>query len=408
MYALLVYVALALFIGYLATVIARVTGTVYIPYLLLLGLVFGPILGIFNRNTIEYLFFNYVGPIGAMFIILSESSKISRNLLKRVWKPTLTLITFVLFVTGIGIAIISILIMKLPIWAGFGLGAILSSTDPASIIPSLKKSRVPEVPSTILITEAVFNDPFSYLMLIVVIALTVPRVLPFLESSVVTFQNPFIYILFSQFFVPIMVSVGMFLITFELRQLFPKDFKGYYTEMLTLFGISSYAITIFFSGSGYMAVAIFGILVGNYLPKDREMEEYQNFMDKISSFVAIFVFVFLGATVSLSYLKSFVLVGVIIALIIIFFIRPLSTFLAVEIDNEIKKGEAFIIGLEGTRGVFPAILAPTFLYLGSISGNAQMKQTGEAIQAIVTIVIFVSLTIQPLLLRRIVKSTQNL
>lgn len=407
MYSLLVYVAIALLIGYLATVIARITGTVYIPYLLILGMVFGPILGIFNRSQVESLFFNYVGPIGAMFIILAESSKISRSLLRRVWKPTVTLITFVLFVSGIGIAIISIVVAKLPIWAGFGLGAILSSTDPASIIPSLKKAKVPEVPSTILITEAVFNDPFSYMMLIIVIALTLPGFLSYIQSSTITFSNPVIFILLSQFIFPISISAGMFLITYELRQAFPNDFRGYYTEMLTLFGISTYALTIFFGGSGYMAVAIFGILTGNYLPRDKEKEEYQSFMDKVSSFVAIFVFVFLGATVSLTYLKSYIVVGVAIALTMIFLVRPLSTFLAVQIDREIKRPEAIIIGLEGTRGVFPAILASTFLYLGTVSNNVSMRHTGEAIQAIVTIVIFISLTIQPLMLRIIVNNTQK-
>jgi len=407
MYSLLLYLAISLFIGYLAIVIARVTGTVYIPYLLILGLIFGPILGIFEGEQIEYLFFNYIGPIGAMFIILAESSKLSRVTLKRVLKPTLALITFVLFVTGIGVAIISIYVVKLPLWAGFGLGAILSSTDPASIIPSLKKARVKEIPSTLLITEAVFNDPFSYMMLIIVIALLLPQYLPYIESSEFTISNPIIYIILSQFVSPILISLGLFFISYELRQLFPTDFKSYYTEILILFGISSYTLTIFFGGSGYMAVAIFGILAGNYMPKDKEKQEYQEFMDKLSSFVVIFVFVFLGATASLVYLKNFLLPGIIIGLALIFVIRPLATILAVSIDRNITFQEGILIGLEGTRGVFPAILSTTFLYLGFVSKDQTLITYGEVVQALVTIIIFLSLTIQPLMLKRIAKITQK-
>ncbi|MEM3428381.1 MAG: hypothetical protein QXX63_00785, partial [Thermoplasmatales archaeon] len=93
MYNVLVPVLIALTVGYLATLIARVTGTVYIPYLLLLGILVGPVFFFIKPNEAALLFYNYVGPIGAAFIILAESSKINRFVLRRVIKPLSLLLT---------------------------------------------------------------------------------------------------------------------------------------------------------------------------------------------------------------------------------------------------------------------------------------------------------------------------
>jgi cell volume regulation protein A len=398
---ILIPILLALILGYLATVIARVTGTVYIPYLLLLGILFGPILYLINPDEAATLFYKYIGPIGAAFIILDESSKISRYTLRRVWKPTITLITFVLFVTGILIGLFSILILKSPIWVGFIIGAIITSTDPASIIPSLKKSRVGETPSVLLITESVFNDPFSYMFLVVVMAVFMPNEIRTLQSPFFHINNIAIYLILSQILIPIIVSISLFYLMRNLRIFFPNDFKEYYTAMILLFGLSVYSITVAVGGSGYMAIAIFGIMSGNYMPKDKEMENYQIFMDDITQFFVVMIFVFLGASIDLSFISKYLLDGILIAVFLIFGIRPLSAILAGSIDKNVKTSDMIFVGFEGTRGVFPAILAPTILVLGIENQNVIFTYWGKTIEAIIIVIIFTSLTIQPLFMGRL-------
>ena len=39
-----------------------------------------------------------------------------------------------------------------------------------------------------------------------------------------------------------------------------------------------------------MAAAIFGVLSGNFMPRDTEFENYKQFMDNISTFAAILIF----------------------------------------------------------------------------------------------------------------------
>jgi len=398
---ILIPILLALILGYLATVLARVTGTVYIPYLLLLGIFFGPILYLIKPAEAAYLFYNYIGPIGAAFIILDESSKISRYTLRRVIKPTITMITFVLFVSGIIIGLFATWILGSPLWVGFMIGAIISSTDPASIIPSLKKNKVGDIPSTILITESVFNDPFSYMFLIVILAIFLPSRISAMESPLFQINNVVSYILFSQILIPVMVSVLLFYLMRSLRLHFQSDFRNYYTAMILLFGLSSYSIAVAFGGSGYMSIAIFGILTGNLMPKDAEMENYKIFMEDITQFFVVLIFVFLGASIDLFFIWKYILDGITIAVFLLFVVRPIFTVLAGSIDREIKLTDMIFVGFEGTRGVFPAILAPTVLIFGLTTGNELYTYWGKTIEAIIIVIIFTSLTIQPLIMGRI-------
>ncbi len=404
MYSFLAPILIALTLGYLATLIARLTGTVYIPYLLLLGIVVGPVLYLIRPSEAEVLFYNYIGPIGAAFVILAESAKIPRYLLRRILKPLSMMLTFVLFVTGITTGVILVFLLRAPVWVGFMVGAIISSTDPASIITSLRKTKVSEVPSTLLITESVFNDPFSYLFLVTVILVFFPKNITYIQTSLFTSSNIFIYILMTQGLFPVLTSGALFGLLYLLRVKLPKDFKEYYTAMFLLFGLSAYSITVVVGGSGYMAAAIFGVLSGNFMPRDTEFENYKQFMDNISTFAAILIFVFLGASINLSILFEFVVPGVLISLILIFIVRPLAVVLAGSIDVELKYGDLVFVGLEGTRGIFPAILAPTVLIMGNTTGNVLLQYWGQAIESLVLVIIFTSLTIQPLLMGRIYKA----
>jgi NhaP-type Na+/H+ or K+/H+ antiporter len=403
-YSFLAPILIALTLGYLATLIARLTGTVYIPYLLLLGILVGPVLYLIKPGEAEVLFYNYIGPIGAAFVILAESSKIPRYLLRRIVKPLSMLLTFVLFVTGITTGVILVFLLRAPVWVGFIVGAIISSTDPASVITSLRKTKVSEVPSTLLVTESVFNDPFSYLFLITLIIIFFPKNVSLVQSSPFTFSNVFLYVLFTQGLFPILIAGALFGLLYLLRIKLPKDFKEYYTAMFLLFGLSAYSITVVAGGSGYMAAAIFGVLSGNFMPRDTEFENYKQFMDNISTFAAILIFVFLGASINLSILTSFVIPGILIALILIFIVRPLAVILAGSVDVNLKYGDLLFVGLEGTRGIFPAILAPTVLIIGNQTNNVLLQYWGQAIEALVLVIIFTSLTVQPLLMGRIYKA----
>ena len=60
--------------------------------------------------------------------------------------------------------------------AGFLFGAVVSGTDPATLIPLFKHHRVPEDLETIIVTEAIFNGPLAIILTMVALFLLVPSV----------------------------------------------------------------------------------------------------------------------------------------------------------------------------------------------------------------------------------------
>ena len=106
----------------------------------------------------------------------------------------------------------------------------------------------------------------------------------------------------------------------------------------------------------------------------------------------------------ISFRCTFVIPGILIALILIFIVRPLAVILAGSVDGDLKYGDIVFVGLEGTRGIFPAILAPTVLIMGDQTNNVLLQYWGQAIEALVLVIIFTSLTVQPLLMGRIYKA----
>ena len=87
--------------------------------------------------------------------------------------------------------------------------------------------------------------------------------------------------------------------------------------------------------SGYMAVAIMGLYIGNVLTKQphksKEMHKMAEFCTDLSSLTRILIFVFLGASISLPLLKSFGLFGLLCAIGSVFIARPIGVFIATAI-----------------------------------------------------------------------------
>jgi NhaP-type Na+/H+ or K+/H+ antiporter len=113
--------------------------------------------------------------------------------------------------------------------------------------------------------------------------------------------------------------------------------------------------------SGYMAIAIMGIYIGNVLTKkpnkSKEMHKMAEFCTDLSSLTRILIFVFLGASISMSLLKGFGLFGLLCAVGSVFIARPLGVFIATAIPPVNSLKERIYFALEGPRGVVPAALA---------------------------------------------------
>ena len=165
-----------LFLGYLSilfaggAIIAKIAKKIGIPDIPLL-LIFGLILSIFNvipKNVVDSSF-DFIGNFGLIILLFIGSFEMEWGVMKRVLDVIVKLDILALLIVWVISGIVFNFVFHLPILSLIGLpfGAIVSATDPATLIPIFSKMDIdPEVAIT-LEAESVFNDPLGIVVTLI-------------------------------------------------------------------------------------------------------------------------------------------------------------------------------------------------------------------------------------------------
>lgn len=141
-------------------------------------MIFGPVLGAINREMAHYIF-NYIRVFGLVIILFTEGQELKWPLLKKHMVTIGLLDTVGLLVMATVVAFIFSWFFHFPFIVGFLFGAIISATDPATLIPLFKQNKVNEDIETVIVTESIFNDPLG----IVLTSLAIAFILPTAQSA---------------------------------------------------------------------------------------------------------------------------------------------------------------------------------------------------------------------------------
>lgn len=230
---------------------------------------------------------------------------------------------------------------------GLLLGAIVSSTDAAAVFSILraKSLELRGKLKQILEFEAGSNDPMAIFLTIGVLTYATAKA----ESGAS------LLILFLKqaglgFLLGWLAGKGV-------RWLVNKsglEYEGLYSVLLLGFVIFVFSGTAWLGGSGFLAVYVMGIMIGNseMLYKRTILQ----FHDGIAWIAQITVFLALGLLSFPSHLLNVWEEGLALALFLMFVARPLSVLIAAPIRVFDKKERTFISWV-GLRGAAPIILA---------------------------------------------------
>ena len=238
-------------------------------------------------------------------------------------------------------------------WAlGFGwtpaglLGAAIAPTDPAVMFSVLGDREVAGRTGTILEGESGANDPVGIALMIGMIELA-------------THADASFWIVVREFAVEMAVGLavgvagGLLMVQAIRRVSFPS--AGLYTlRGLAGAGIV-YGVATVAHGSGFLAVFIAGLLVGDVRAPFRD--EIDIFQEGLSSLAEIVVFGVLGLTISLSSLGAGVWGdGLLLAAVVALVVRPLvvGPLLA---PACLRHGERLFVVWGGLKGAVPILLA---------------------------------------------------
>lgn len=231
----------------------------------------------------------------------------------------------------------------------FLVGAVLSSTDAASVFSILRSKRLAlrEHTAPLLEIESGSNDPCSYMLTIIMLTL--------MEGSAdpLTFAK----MVFLQFAVGIACGVGLFLLVRPLLTRKNLDMNGLETVFLVAVVILSYAVPSALGGNGYLSTYLVGILLGN--SQLRQKPVMVHFFDGITSLMQMSVFFLLGLLAFPSMMADILLPAVLIALFLTFISRPLAVTLLLKPQGCSNRQIALVswAGLRGASSIVFAIMA---------------------------------------------------
>jgi potassium/hydrogen antiporter len=373
---IILLVSLVLFASVLASVVTSRFG---VP-LLLVFLLIGMLLGEQGPGGIQFDDVQLAHLFGslALAIILFDGGLMTPFRNFRVGlKPALGLATFGVLITAGITGAFAAWWLGLHWMEGLLLGAIVGSTDAAAVF-SLLRSQGLELKQRVGATleiESGSNDPMAIFLTIVLIEL------------IVSGNDKDVGLVMLLELVRQMGLGGLFGVLGGLGLVWLINrlvmSPGLYPLAVMAGGLSIFGITSVLQGSGFLAIYLAGLIVGN---RPLQSSQYiKRFHDGIARLSQIGMFLMLGLLVTPSDLLPVALDALLFAAVLILVARPIAVWLCL-LPFRFPWREQVFVGWVGLRGAVPIILALFPLLAGM--DQAQMYFN------IVFFVVLVSLLIQ--------------
>ena len=328
------------------------------------------------RNEISFVTVERIGVVALIVILFEGGLDIGWRRFRASAVPILSLGILGTFASAALIAAAAHVLLGLS-WITSGLlGAALAPTDPAVTFSVLGGREIRGRTGTILKGESGANDPVGIALMIGMIELATSD-----DGSFWTVVQEFVVEMAGG--VAVGVAGAALLLPLMRRVTLPSP-ALYPLRVAAAAGVI-YGATTLVHGSGFLAVFVAGILIGDRSVPHRP--EIDAFLDSTSSLAEIAMFVALGLTIDLTELldSSAWYEGLVLAALLAFVIRPLvvgTLLLPVRLD----RGERLFVMWSGLKGAVPILLAALALIGGVDDGNE--------IYGIVFVVVLFSVLVQ--------------
>ncbi|WML49989.1 sodium:proton antiporter [Neobacillus sp. PS3-34] len=296
-----------------------------------------------------------------------------------------TLLTFVI----IGFSVYYFL--HLPLLLAFTFAALMSATDPISVVSIFKSLGVSKKLLTVMETESLFNDGVA----VVLFKISSVYLLTYIESGIPGIGSGLL--LFLQF------SIGGLILGALLGYIFSQiirlfdDFPIEIAFTLLMF-FGCYFIAEHFHISGVIAVVVAGLIYGSYGKKvgmsEKTHRNINSFMDTITEIANSLIFLMIGLEIKHIIIpdKWFVIIA---ALLIVLVARTIAVYASTVFSRKIPSRWKIILNWGGLKGSLSIALA--------LSLPSSFEGRGILLILTFSVVVFSllvqGLTVKPLILK---------
>ncbi|WP_018403601.1 potassium/proton antiporter [Marinobacter gelidimuriae] len=262
-------------------------------------------------------------------------------------RPALVLATLGVFLTAAGAAVVAWWVFDLHWMLALLIGAIISSTDAAVVFSMLQGSGIHlnERVSATLEIESGSNDPMAIFLTLLMVTL--------IGNAGENNVGPALLLLVEQFGIGSIAGLigGVAVVALANRMRLAPPL---YPLLVAAGGIAVFSATNALGGSGFLAIYLTGVVIGNR--PVRMMPMILQVHDGLAWLAQLCLFLMLGLLVAPSELLPLAGGGLILALALIFVIRPLIV-MATLWPFGFNRRELGFISWVGLRGAVPIVLA---------------------------------------------------
>lgn len=369
------------FVLILCIMLTKVSSRLGMPMLLafiILGMLFGSD-GIFKIPFDNYVIMEQIATIALIFIIFYGGFGTKWATAKPVVVKAAMLSTFGVLLTAVLIGIFCYFVIGMSMLISFLLGAVISSTDAASVFSILrsKKLNLKEGTAPLLELESGSNDPAAYMLTIILITMITGD---FNAGS-------FVYMLFAQ--VVFGIAAGALISYGAVKVIQKYNFSSGGMRMIFVVAVAllSYSLPAFIGGNGFLSAYIVGIVLGNTKFNDKKPLVY--FFDGLTDLMQMLLFFLLGLLSFPSQFPQFVLPALIIALFLTFAARPVSVF-ALLTPLKASFNQQSLVAFSGLRGAASIVFA--IMAKNGLAENSEYA--GNDILNIVFLIVLFSILFQ--------------
>lgn len=353
---LLLLLGIILGVGTLMGFIARVIKVPDVVLFLLAGMTLGVaglgLLDVKVDSTLNQLILIF----GSCYILFDGGVSVRLSILKKVWPTLLIISTIGVLISAVVTAYAAQYLLGLPFIFALLLGAVIASTDPATLVPIFKQVKIRAKVAQTVISESAFNDAMGAILTFAVLAIATSNVdfsiggnlIDLLQQSILGIIGGLVF--------------GYLAALFIAHEKY--SFLAEYAPVVTLMSVAAaYLSTDSLQASGFMAVFVFGLVLGNkemfgFKMEKGEEEKLEDFVLTTSLIMRMFIFILLGSQVNFALLQQYFWPSLGVVAVFMLIARPLVVFICAGVDRRAKWTWEELLLMCWTRetGVIPAAL----------------------------------------------------